>query len=114
MSKVTDKLKEFGVDIALTMDRFVDDEELYLNCLNIFLNDEKLELLEKAIKNKEYENADQYARDVKGFVGDLGLVPLTEQLNNLSEKLRTEDYENVGDVLKEIMDKIDRLKNIDV
>ena len=114
MSKLTDKLAEFGVDVAMTMDRFVDDEDLYVNCLNIFLNDEKLGLLEKAIKNKDYEEATEYTKEIKGFVGDLGLEPLTENLSELSEKLAIEEYENVGDILKGIFEKIERLKKIEL
>lgn len=39
MSELTERLAQYGVNIPEVMERFVDDEELYLSCLHIFVKD---------------------------------------------------------------------------
>lgn len=39
MKSILDKLEKYGVNMEETMARFINDEGLYLECLDSFLND---------------------------------------------------------------------------
>lgn len=57
MSDTLEKLREYGADIDGAMDRFLNDEELYKDCMVVFLNDKCFETLGESIIKKEYDNA---------------------------------------------------------
>ena len=45
-----DALKEWKCDVEGALERFLDDEELYLQCLNIFSTDENFAKLKEYIE----------------------------------------------------------------
>ena len=68
-----DALSAYGVDLNEVMERFVNDEELYYECLNTFIDDPSFDGLHNALLEKEYEAAFHHAHTLKGVAGNLGL-----------------------------------------
>lgn len=110
MSELQKKLANYGVNFAVVMERFVDDEELYESCLAMFLEDETCQHLGEAIKNGQYDEAFNYAHTLKGVVGNLGLTPLYDVICNIVEPLRMHDYSDLDNQYKAIMEKLGELK----
>ncbi|MBK5254253.1 MAG: Hpt domain-containing protein [Peptostreptococcaceae bacterium] len=93
MSKLTDALIEYGVDIEDVKKRFVEDEEFYRECLDMFCDDNSLEQLKLAIDKGEIQEAFNAAHTIKGIAGNLGLTPLFDAVSELVEDLRADKIE---------------------
>ena len=76
MSKLTDLLNVYGADTIPTMERFLQDEEMYLDCLLSFSKDEGFQKLEAALQEKNFSAAFDDAHMLKGVAANLGLTPL--------------------------------------
>ena len=95
MAEWFDRLEAWGVDRAEIMERFVDDEQLYQECLNEFLKDRNFELLQQALAEKDYDQAFQCAHSLKGAAGNLGLKKVYEPMSALTEELRHKTLQNM-------------------
>ncbi len=103
MSKILEDLEAYGVDLAETMDRFVDDEELYLSCLETLREEPGFEDLKKGLDTKNVEMAFDAAHTLKGVVGNLGLTPLYNAICPVVESLRSGVIDGLDDGYSEIM-----------
>lgn len=108
MSKLTDLLNVYGADTIPTMERFLQDEEMYLDCLLSFSKDEGFPKLEAALQGKDFSAAFDYAHMLKGVAANLGLTPLYKTICVLVEALRTHDYANCDQQLYDI--KIEKVR----
>lgn len=100
--KILDALKEWKCDVEGALERFLDDEELYLQCLNIFSTDENFAKLKEYIDSKSYQDAFDSAHTLKGVAGNLGLTPLYMAIIDIVESLRAKDYTNLNALYDEI------------
>ncbi len=96
MSQLMDKLATYGVDIAETMERFVEDEDLYAECLTSFLEDEAFDALKAALDTPDYRMAFEHAHTLKGIAGNMGLTPLFHEICGMVEDLRANKYDDLG------------------
>lgn len=88
MSELTERLRSWGCDVAGALERMVDDEELYQDCMQMFVADENFAELGQAVEQDAYQNAFENAHALKGVSGNLGLLPLQEPVSELTELLR--------------------------
>ncbi|WP_106830304.1 Hpt domain-containing protein [Parabacteroides pacaensis] len=107
-----------GVDITTTLDRFMDNEKLYLKILLKFPNDQTFKNLKKSIASNNIPDAFMYAHTMKGVAGNLGLQNLLDILTPLTEDLRggktnsiqsfmetlTLYYDNICHLIKQMKD----------
>ena len=85
-------LSQWGCDIPSALERFDGDEELYVECLEIFANDKNFEDLPQKLQEKDYEGAFNAAHSLKGVAANLSLGPLLEAISLISDKLKAGDY----------------------
>ncbi len=85
-------LEECGVDLKVTMERFMGREELLFKFLKKFENDESYKSLIGAMEDKKFEEAFSHAHTLKGVAANLGLGNLANSASELTEKLRAKDY----------------------
>lgn len=111
MSRLIDKLSAYGADVQGIMERFLNDEELYINCLNTFFEDESFDALGVSIKNKHYEEAFNYAHTLKGVSGNMGLTPLYNFIVVLVESLRGNYYSQIDEQYSDVINEYNRSKN---
>jgi len=95
MSKLLEELENYGVDINITLARFIEDEEFYIECLDTFKKEDNFEMLKKALDKKDYEDAFNIAHTIKGVVANLGITKLYDIVFKLVESLRSKDYTSV-------------------
>lgn len=112
MGILLDKLAVYGMEVELTMERFVQDEELYADCLFGFIQDNEFSLLEQAMAKQDYAAAMDYAHSLKGVVGNLGLEPLFRVVCDLVEALRRNDYAAGETLHSQVKDEWHKLQDI--
>lgn len=88
MGDFREMLIEKGVPYQEVMERFVNDENFYLDFLHQFTQDEYIHILAQALTERDAENAFKAAHTLKGLMGNLGLVFLVEDISPLVEILR--------------------------
>ena len=108
------KLESLGVDLEETLERFVDNEELYLRCLGKLLQDKNYNGMFEAISAKNASAAFDAAHALKGVTANLGLNRLYLEMKEITEVFRSgsldfdngnlertkQDYEEVVDTIK--------------
>ncbi len=82
------KLNDLGVNIDETLERFVNNEELYVRCLHKLTNDKNFGLLKEALDENDATKAFEAAHALKGVTANLGLTPLFEELKVITEVFR--------------------------
>ena len=112
MSKLLEALENWGCDIKGAMERFLDDEELYVTCLETVIMDEAFEKLGVALEQKQIQEAFDYAHTLKGVFANLGLKPMYLSVERLVEPLRAGKCENLETAYKELLEANDYLKQL--
>lgn len=86
-----DKLSAYGADVREGVARCMGMEDFYLELVAMMLEDENLEILEKAVAEGDTERAFGAAHSLKGSVDNLELIPLAKPVREITEKLRYAD-----------------------
>lgn len=107
MSKLLEGLRDYGADVDGVLDRFMDDEELFLSCLSEFVEGDDFEALIKTLESKSYDDAFEVAHALKGVTGNLGLLPLFNSVCVLVEALRAHEYTDIESKLQDVLNKKD-------
>lgn len=103
--KILDALKELECDVEGALERFLDDEELYLQCLNTFSTDENFVKLKEYIDSESYQDAFDSAHTLKGVAGILGLTPLYMAIIDIVEQLRAKNYTSLNALYDKIYEQ---------
>lgn len=82
------ELKEYGADTNGAIGRFLGDEELFATCLDMFMDDEAFDVVEKALAERNWSRAVDAAHKLKGVSGNLGLTPVYEPMCAIVALLR--------------------------
>lgn len=97
MTGETEKLSAWGCNVPEALNRFLQDEGLYVKCLHAFTEDKSFGNLEKALNEKDYKQAFEEAHTLKGVSANLSLTPLCEAICKVVEDLRHEKYLTLDD-----------------
>lgn len=98
-----DDLQQLGLDMEEIMDRFMEDKELYISCLERFMEEDTFDQLRDRIDSQEYEGAFNCAHSLKGVSANLGLHDLYDAVCRLVEPLRANQYDNLAELYDEIV-----------
>ncbi|MDD3204126.1 MAG: Hpt domain-containing protein [Lachnospiraceae bacterium] len=112
MSQLLTALKEYGADVEKTMERFLDDEELYSDCLVSFMEDPGFENLKTALDTANYNQAFDEAHSLKGVSANLGLNPLFDKICLLVETLRSHENEDLEGKYAAILAEKEKVRQI--
>ncbi|NCD04743.1 MAG: Hpt domain-containing protein [Spirochaetia bacterium] len=93
MEEKLNKLKNWGCDINGALDRFLNDKDLYYECLSMFVEDQNFAALKLHINDANQKKPFSYVHTLKGVAGNLGISPLFESLSELCEALRNNEYD---------------------
>ena len=111
-------LEEGGINVKEAMQRFMNNEQLWIKFLKKFKADSSYEKLVKSIEEKEWNKAFEAAHTLKGITGTLALSKLHDLVSRQTDYLRGEDndfeaavgmmpeitevYENVLKLIEEV------------
>lgn len=88
--------EEYGANYQATMERFMNNEGMYLRLLDMLFQDDNLAKLGAALDAGELDRAFEAGHTLKGVAGNMGLEPLFSALGEIVEPLRAgeerEDY----------------------
>lgn len=112
MTGLNEELYRYGVNLSEVMERFINDEELYYDCLYSFIDDPSFESLGDTLRAKEYEAAFEHAHALKGVAGNLGLYPLLNVICDIVEPLRNHEYSNLEQQYREVLTEREKLQDI--
>ena len=94
MNKRIEELKGIGCEIDDAMERFLDDEEFYLECYDALLQDEKFSELGVFIEKHDEKGAFECAHTLKGLTSNLGLSSLNRSVVVIVDNIGT-DYDSL-------------------
>ena len=88
MPTFRDVFEAYGADYDTTMARFMGNEAMYLQLLDMLFQDENMQKLGAALANRDYTAAFEAAHTLKGVVGNMGLTPLYEAVVGLRREYK--------------------------
>lgn len=91
MSDYLDKLSANGVDVSGTMERFMNNEELYKRILKKFLSDTSFAEAAKAKDEGRTEDVQMHVHTLKGVSANLGLTPIFTITNEMMQHFRSDN-----------------------
>lgn len=81
-------LRDWGCDIDGAMERMLDDEQFYLECLREIPGDPNFASLTKALSEGNAKDAFNSSHTLKGVLINLGLTPMYDKTVEIVEPLR--------------------------
>lgn len=96
-------LTEAGINVESAMNRFLDDEEMYFEFLNEFLDDNLINKLEQAVNDEQVQEAFDIAHTLKGVCANLSIDSLSCIVNPMVEILRSNSLEGVKEAVSELL-----------
>lgn len=102
-AKILEQLTALGADVRGAMERFLDDEEMYVVCLHMFAEDKNFDRLGKALAEGDAKAGFEAAHTIKGVAANLGLTPIFNAACKLVEPLRAGNAEGLENDYKQLM-----------
>lgn len=112
MSNKIELLRNWGCDIDGAFARFLNDQDLYNECLNMFVVDENIKELKEHINDKDQKVPFVIVHTLKGVVGNLGITPLYESLVTLCDSLRNSEYDPKSGYYETVQSDLDKFLEI--
>lgn len=88
-------LEDLGCDIEGAMERFLEDEEFYLECYDKVIIDPCFEELKEALDAHDLKRGFECAHTLKGVLSNLGLTSLYNIIFEMVETLRAGSEEDL-------------------
>lgn len=107
-----EKLQDAGAKLKPALERFMNDENLYVRFLKKFLNDENYDKLSLSLEENNYEDAFNCAHNLKGVSLNLGLDSLSIACDDMAKRFREKDYTQKDLLFEKITDKYNKYINI--
>jgi chemotaxis protein histidine kinase CheA len=112
MQELFERLTAWGCDVEGARERFLMDDELYVDCLKIFEGDECFRSLPRSLEKGDYAAAFDQAHTLKGVSANLGLTPLTAALSRLVEDLRAKRCAGTAEQCRAVLVERQRLSDL--
>ena len=81
-------LTEAGINVDTALKRFLDDEEMYFEFLNSFVEDTLMSRLKQAVQNGSVDDAFEAAHALKGLCANLSIDSMSKMIVPMVEILR--------------------------
>ncbi len=91
-----------GIDYDAAMERFFDDEDMYIEFLEKFIEDDTLGRIQAFAEAGDAGQAFEAAHKFKGVCANLSLVSINAVLDPMVEVLRRGSMEGVSETVKEL------------
>lgn len=105
-------LQNWGCDIDGAMERFLEEKELYRNCLETVVEDKAFGELKEALEEGNVKDAFEASHTLKGVLANLGLTPMYETCVKIVEPLRKGESAGVYSFYEELIQKNCFLKKL--
>lgn len=89
MNGLIEELENLGCNMEETMERFMDNEELYFDCLDKALEDQSFIQLGKNLEERDIQAAFEHAHNLKGLMANMGLASVYNEVVEIVDPLRS-------------------------
>lgn len=111
MDKRIEVLGKWGCDIKDAME-LMEDEDFYIECAEAIIKDPAFEKLKKYLEEKNYEEAFEYAHQLKGVLANVRLTPMYKKTDEIVKELRAGNCENLIPKVEELLKMKEYLEKI--
>lgn len=108
MEKLLGELNAIGAETEDAIERFSNDKEMYLKCVCDFPDEPSMKDLIKAIKGKDYVQAEKSVHALKGIVSNLGFIPLADAAIDMLAELRDSNIEEALEAYEDVKKEYDK------
>ena len=112
MEEVFKRLEEWGCDVAGALERFFDDKDLYMTCVEIVITDRNFDKLGVALEEENVLEAFDCAHTLKGVFANLGLTPMFAIVETIVEPLRGGSAHDLWSAYEELLAANEELRRI--
>ena len=112
MSALQDLFSAYGGDYDKTMERFMNNENLYYKILPMLFQDNNLQKLGTALETGDFDSAFIAAHTLKGVSANLGLTPLYDAVCRIVEPLRNQDKIDYAPMYQAIQVEFQRVNTL--
>ena len=112
MEMIFQALEEWGCDVEGALDRFLDDKELYVTCLQTVVADANFGKLGASLEEQNVSQAFDYAHTLKGVFANLGLTPMFAIVETIVEPLRAGVGKDLEMPYEQLLASNEKLKRI--
>lgn len=99
--KIVEELNHLGIDTQAALERFMNNEALFIKFLKKFLADTTFSFLETAVEESNYEMILETAHTLKGVCGNLGMMNLYYIFEQIVSLLRAKQYDSIEKIYQE-------------
>lgn len=107
MSDIFTELDQVGAETADALERFMNDEEMYLKYVRNFPEEPTMAKLVKAVEDQDYDAAEKAVHALKGIVNNLGFIRLADAAIDMLEELRDGNIEDALDAYEDVKKQYD-------
>lgn len=108
MSDIFEILDKLGAETDDAVERFMDDEEMYLKYVRDFPEEGSMKKLIDAVAAKDYDAAEKAVHALKGIVNNLGFIPLADASIDMLEELRDDNAAAALEAFEDVKKEYDR------
>lgn len=95
-------LEDSGINVDDAMQRFMNNEKLWVRFLKKFEADKSYSELVAAMEEKNVEKAFESAHTLKGIAGNLALAKFLGLITEQTDYLRGKDYETAAGMMPKV------------
>ena len=103
------ELAKSGIDYVEAMERFGNNEDLYLRLAVKVLDDPHFPELQKAMDREDIEGSQREAHSLKGVAGNLSFKDLYRAACKMNEVLNASDMDGAWELMPDTQDAYDRV-----
>lgn len=112
MNEKIEALRNWNCDIDGAMERFLNDEEMYLSFLPTVANEPAFDALGKAIEANDVKDAFEQSHLLKGVVANMGLTPILDVIVKIVEPARAGTLDGAEGNYQELVKQLNQFKAI--
>jgi len=91
-------LQNNNIDTSSALERFLDNQEMYIMYIKKFAQDPSFYQIEKYLTDKKWEQAFELTHALKGITGNLGITELFTAFSQIAVAYRKQDFTEMKDL----------------
>ena len=107
---LTDLQGVIEIDVSGSLSRFSNFEPMYLKYLKRFITEPTYDAFVSAMEAQDYKGIESSAHTLKGIAGNLGLVALYRDFNDIVQTVRAGKNEEAMAMCKAIAPKVQQTR----
>lgn len=93
--KLREGMLQLGIDVDVTLNRFMNNEKMYMKFLKRTENDPTYKELKVSVAEQDYDMVERSAHTLKGVAGNMGFQNLMDYCADLVADVREERYDDI-------------------